>query len=95
MIKDMPYGSSDPIKYNPYRPSQVMDGDVLVGTIEREPTAVGYGANYIATVAQTGETEWFSTKAAARDWLHDQRGEMTLADQLELRFQWNGYDDDY
>lgn len=80
------------IKPNPYRTQHVMDGDILVGTVEYD------SPGWVATVLATSETQWFPTKPAARAWIRDQRIEMTLADKLEqdlnIRFAWHGYDND-
>lgn len=80
------------LKYNPYRPKQVMDGDVLVGTIERETTSKGC----YATLEATGEQMWHPSVGAARQWLMDQRGEMRHQDSVEMRFslrhQWDYVD---
>lgn len=80
------------VKPNHYATAHVMDGPMLVGTIEYD------SPGWVATVLATGETEWFPRKEAARTWIKDQRTEMTLADKLEqdlnVRFQWHGYDND-
>lgn len=81
------------IKPNYYAPKQVMDGDVLVGTIEYDYPG------WVATIEATGETKWFSRVDPARQWVYDTRGEMSYQDKLEsdlsIRFQWHGYAGDY
>jgi hypothetical protein len=82
------------VPYHPYRARQVMDGDVLIGTIERDHE--GHGKGFTATLEATGETRWFRRSDNARNWINEQRGEMQQSDQLEqafsLRFQWDGYE---
>jgi hypothetical protein len=76
---------------NPYRPRQVMDGDVLIGTYERDHTSGAW-----ATLASTEEQKWFSTSSMAHQWLLDQRSDSQHQDRLETSFsfrhQWDYVD---
>lgn len=84
------FGSKSKVKPNHYATAQVMDGPMLVGTID-----YGY-PGWVATVLETGETQWFARKDAARTWIVDQRSEISHQNKLEqdlnVRFAWHGYD---
>lgn len=76
------------------RTKQVMDGDVLIGTIEKDYK----GGGIWAVLASTGEQHWCHNSDEAYNWLHEQRSEQQLEDRLELdfsfRYEWHGYDGD-
>lgn len=68
---------------------QIMDGDVLVGTIERDRQSGGV----YAVLEETGEQEWFKSGDAARAWLIgtrvDNQDEADREFSYSLRHQWD------
>lgn len=78
------------MKPNPYRPRQIMDGDLLIGTVEYDYPG------WLAIVEATSATQWFSTIDQAREWVRDVRDQMVHQDaaelRLSLRHQWDYVD---
>lgn len=76
------------LKPNAWRPRQVMDNGVLVGTIEREGTG-----GVTAVLEATGEQRWFPRSGAAEYWIRGARAEMVESDAhehaLSFRHQWD------
>lgn len=67
---------------------QVQDGDIVIGTVERDRESGGV----YAILESTGEQKWFKRGDAAEYWLRNEHASLRMEDEYERSFarhQWD------